>query len=86
MQKWSGNENLDVKMDGQPIQLSDLVVKWMSGQYMKKEILICIASFITWCKPNWDEIFSTALPSVVVMSFLHQVLDFASQLPRSNKY
>ena len=33
---------------------------------------ICLGSLITWCKPNCDD-----LTSSVVMSFLHQLLDFA---------
>ena len=34
-------------MDGQLIQLSDLVVKWISGQYMKKEILIYVSPHLS---------------------------------------
>ena len=45
---------------------------------------ICLGSLITWCKPNCDEIFSIASPSIVVMSFLHQLLDFALNSPRSS--
>ena len=41
---------------------------------------ICAGSLITWCKPKSDEIFSTALPSFAVMSFLHQLLDFTLKL------
>ena len=44
---------------------------------------IWVGSLIIWCKPNYHEIFSIALPSVVVMSFLHQLLDFALKSPRS---
>ena len=44
---------------------------------------ICVGSLITWCKPECDDIFSIALPSVVVMSFLHQLLDFALKSSRS---
>ena len=33
---------------------------------------ICLGSLITWCKPNCDDSTSS-----VVMSFLHQLLDFA---------
>ena len=41
-----------------------------------------VGSIITCCKPNCDEIFSIALPSIVVMSFLHQLLDFAFKAAR----
>ena len=44
---------------------------------------IWVGSLIIWCKPNCDEIFSIALPSVLVMSFLQQLLDFALKSPRS---
>ena len=44
---------------------------------------ICVGSLIIWCKPNCDEIFSLALPLVVAMSSLHQLLDFALKSPRS---
>ena len=37
---------------------------------------ICVGSSITWCKANGDDIFSITLPSLVVMSSLHQLLDF----------
>ena len=43
----------------------------------------CVGSLITWCKPDCDEIFSVALPSIVVRSFLRQLLDFAWKSPRS---
>ena len=36
-----------------------------------------MCTFITWCKLNCDEIFYIALPLLVAMSFLHQLLDFA---------
>ena len=38
---------------------------------------IFAGSLITWCKPNSDQILFIALPSIVIMSFLHQLLDFA---------
>ena len=44
---------------------------------------ICIGSLVTWCKPNWGEIFSIALPSLVVMSVLHQLLYFTLKSPRN---
>ena len=44
---------------------------------------IWVGSLTIWCKPNYNEIFSIALPSVAVMSFLHQLLDFALKSPRS---
>ena len=44
---------------------------------------ICLGSFITWCKPDCDELFSVALPSIVVMPFLDQLLDFVLKLPRT---
>ena len=49
---------------------------------------ICVGSLITLikdiiCKPNCDDIFSIALPSLVIMSFLHQLLDFTIKSPRS---
>ena len=43
---------------------------------------ICAGSLITCCKPNCDQIFSIALPLIVVMSFLHQLLGFALKAPR----
>ena len=45
---------------------------------------ICIGLLITWCKADCDDIFSITLPSLVIMSFLHQLLDFALKLPRLN--
>ena len=44
---------------------------------------IWVGSSIIWCQPNCDVIFSIALPSVVVVSFLQQLLDFALKSPRS---
>ena len=44
---------------------------------------IWVGSLITWCKPNCDEIFSIALPSVVVVSLLHCLLGFALKSPRT---
>ena len=44
---------------------------------------IWVGSLIISCKPNCEEIFSIALHSVVAMSFLHQLPDFALKLPRS---
>ena len=41
-----------------------------------------VGSLIIWCKPNCDEIFCIALPSVVVISFLQQLLDIALKSPR----
>ena len=44
---------------------------------------MCVASLLTWSKPNCNETFSIALPSLVVMWFLRHLHDFASILPRS---
>ena len=42
---------------------------------------IFVGSFITWCKGNCDDLF--LLLYFVVISFLHQLLDFALTSPRS---
>ena len=44
---------------------------------------ICVGLLIIWCKPNCNEILFIVLSSLVVMSFLHQSLDFTLKLPRS---
>ena len=44
---------------------------------------IYVGSLIIWCKPNCDEILSIDSPSVVFMSFLHQLLDSTLKSPRS---
>ena len=52
-------------MDGHLIQLSDLIVKRIPDHISN----IYVGSLIIWYKPNYDDIFSVASPSVVVMSF-----------------
>ena len=42
---------------------------------------IYVGSLITWWKPNCDEIFSIALPAIVVTSFLRQLLDLSLKSP-----
>ena len=44
---------------------------------------IFVGSLITSCKPNCDETFSIALPSLAVVSFSHQLLDFELKSMRS---
>ena len=46
-------------------------------------IYISVGSLINICKPNCDKILSIVLPSIVVMLFLYQLLDFALKSPRS---
>ena len=48
-----------------------MVVKWISGQYMKRKIPIY--GQVIWCKPDCNEIFSIVLPSIVVKLFLHLI-------------
>ena len=71
-------------MDGNLIQLSDLVVRWIWRIHEEEDSNIWVGALIIWCKPNCGEIFSIALPSVVITSFLQQLLDFTSKSPRSN--
>ena len=44
---------------------------------------ICLGSLIIWFKANCNDIFSIILPALVVMSFLHQLLNFALKSKRS---
>ena len=41
-----------------------------------------VGSLITRCKPHCHEKFSIALHSILIKSFLHQLLDFALKSPR----
>ena len=56
----------------------DSVIKFgcevdIRSMHEEKDSNICVGSSITWYKPNWDEIFSIGLPSLVVMSSLHLI-------------
>ena len=69
-----------------------MVLIWMDARlsyqiwllHEEEDSNISTGSLITWYKPNCDEIFSIALPSFVVMSFIHQLLDFALRPPRNS--
>ena len=48
---------------------------------------ICVGSFIISCDLNWDVIFSTEIPSKVLVSWLYQYLSFALKSPiATSKY
>ena len=55
-------------------------IRWI---HEEEDYSICVSSLFTWWKPNCDAIFSIALPSLVVMSLLHQILNLALKLSRS---
>ena len=49
----------------------------------EEESNIYVGSLTIWCKQHFAEIIYIALPSVVIMSFLHQLSDFALKLLKS---
>ena len=66
----------------------DSVIKFgfevnMRSIHEEEDPNICVGSLITWSKLNCDEILSVDLPSLMVNSLLHQLLDFALKSPKS---
>ena len=66
----------------------DLVIKFgceviIRSIHSQKGFNICVGTLITWFKRNCDEIFYMALPSIVVMLFLHHLLHFVLKSLRS---
>ena len=43
--------------------------------YEEEASNVCVGWLITCCKPNCDYIFSIALPSLLVMSWLHKIAE-----------
>ena len=66
-------------MDGHLIRLPNLSMRSIHGE----DPNICVGSLITYCRPDCCEIFPIALPFIVVVSFFHQLFDFALKSPRS---
>ena len=87
--KWSGHEKMIWwwELGCKDVWTPDSVIKFgceVNIRSIHEEVSnICVSSLITWCKANCDDIFSIALPSLVVMPFLHQLLDFVLKSPRS---